>query len=509
MRYSVGDYILDLRKFELRKNDRVVPAEPQVLSLLFHLVENRDRLVTKDELVATIWGGRAVSDGTISSRIKSARQLVGDDGEAQRLIRTVHGKGFRFVGDVSACEVEAGSGGMLDRVASKPSIAVLPFNSADPALAIIAEGVPHDLIVGLSRLRSLTVIARGSSFRFRGWSGDLAQVGATLGVAYCLTGSVHAVGGRLAVTVELVDAATSSVIWGDVVEGNLDRLHEVREAILAQVICTLELQIAYHEAERARLRDPDDLGAWSNYHLGLQHVFRFNRADNALGLHYFELARARDPGFSQAHAGVSFARFQNAFMQYSDDVAVEAAEARRAAESAIELDEQDPTANLMMGRSLWLDDELESSVPWLDRSIALSPNYAQAIYSRAFTHMLMSDSQSGQEKANAALVRSPIDPLRYAMLSCAGFNAAILGRESEGAMLVDRAAREPRAHVMIAAMAAICHMWAGNTPAARYWTNDIRERDPSLTSQVFLTSFPFRDEAMRQRVTGALSALGF
>lgn len=353
------------------------------------------------------------------------------------------------------------------------------------------------------------VIARGSSFRFRGLSGDLGQVGASLGVAYCLTGSVHAVGNRVAVAVELVDVTTNSVIWGDLSEGSLDGLHEVRENILAQVICTLELQIAYHEAERARLRDPEDLKAWSCYHLGLQHVFQFNRADNALGLEYFEQARALDPGFSQAHAGVSFARFQNAFMKYSNDVEEDVAEARRAAETSIEFDEQDPTANLMMGRSLWLEDELESSVPWLERSIALSPNYAQAIYSRAFTHMLMSESNSGHEKAKAALLRSPIDPLRYAMLSCSGFNEAILGRETEGAMLVDRAAREPRAHVMIAAMAAVAQTWAGNKSAARYWAEDIRQRDPNLTSQIFLTSFPFRDGGVRGRVTDALSSLGF
>ena len=509
MRYRVGEHILDLRKFELRNDDCVLSAEPQVLSLIFLLVENRDRLVSKDELVATIWNGRAVSDSAISSRIKSARQLLGDDGEAQRLIRTVHGKGFRFVGDVSACEAEVSKSQLLDPLDSRPSIAVLPFDCTDERLSIISDGLPHDLIVGLSRLRSLTVIARGSSFRFRGWSGKLEQVGTTLGVTYCLTGTVHAAGSRVAVAVELIDAATSSAIWGELYQGDLDKLHEIRDAIFAQVICTLELQISRHEAERARLRDPEDLNAWSSYHLGLQHVFRFNRADNAQGLKYFEQATERDPSFSQAHAGTSFARFQNAFMQYSDEVEQEIVEARRSAETAIELDEQDPTANLMMGRSLWLEDQLESSVPWLDRAITLSPNYAQAIYSRAFTHMLMCENESGQEKAHAALRRSPIDPLRYAMLSCSGFNEAILGREAEGAILVDRAAREPRAHVMIAAMAAICHVWAGNEQAAAYWEQDIRSRDPNLTADVFLTSFPFHDGPVRTRVTDALCKLGF
>jgi TolB-like protein len=509
MLYRVDDYLLDLRKFELRKNAELLSVEPQVLSLIFLLVENRDRLVSKDEIIASIWGGRAISDSAISTRIKSARQLLGDDGEAQRLIRTVHGKGFRFVGQVSARESEVGNARPIDLLDSKPSIAVLPFECSDPQLSIISDGVPHDLIVGLSRLRSLTVIARGSTFRFRGWSGDLAQVGATLGATYCLAGTVHAAGDRVGVAVELVDTSTSSAIWGDLYEGELNKLHEVREKILAEVICALELQISRHEAEQARLRNPEDLGAWSLYHLGLQHVFRFNRADNAQGLDYFEQAAARDPAFSQAHAGISFARFQNAFMKYSDDVAQDIVEARRAAETATQLDDQDPTANLMMGRSLWLEDQLENSASWLDRAITLSPNYAQAIYSRAFTHMLMCENESGQEKARSALRRSPIDPLRYAMLSCSGFNQAILGGEAEGAVLVDQAAREPRAHVMIAVMAAICHVWAGNKQAANRWAKDIRLRDPKLTAEAFLTSFPFRDGPVRNRVEKALSGLGF
>lgn len=507
MRYRVGDYVLDLRKFEVRKDDRLLAAEPQVLSLLFLLVENRDRLVTKDELIEAVWDNRAVTDSALSSRVKSARQLLGDDGEAQRMIRTVHGKGFRFVGEVTACE--NGSADLPPyRGCSKPSIAVLPFDCSDPSLAVLSDGVPHDLIVGLSKLRSLTVIARGSSFRFRRWPGELVQVGAILGAQYCLTGTVHRSGNRVAVAVELVDVTSSSVIWGELYEGDLERLHEVRESILARIVSTLELQISHHEAELARLRSPEDLSAWSCYHLGLQHMFRFNRADNAHALRYFEQAVARDPTISRAHAGVSFARFQNAFMRYSDDVGEEVGLARRAADTAVELDEQDPTANLMLGRSLWLEREVESSVPWLERAIALSPNYAQAIYSRAWTHMILCQSEAGQQNARAALRLSPIDPLRYAMIATDGFTQAMLGDEAGGAVLVDRAAREPRAHVMIAVMAAISQVWAGNEQKSRYWSEQIKSRGPNVSADVFLSSFPFKDGPIRKRVTDALYAIG-
>lgn len=507
MRYRVGDCVLDLLAFELRKHDLVLAAEPQVLCLLFLLVEHRDRLVSKDELIATVWNGRVVSDSAISSRIKSARRLLGDDGEAQRLIRTIHGKGYRFVGEVSADETHVSIAKSNGR-GIKPSIAVLPFACDDPQLSVISEGVPHDLLVGLSRLHSLTVIARGSSFRFKGWSGSLASVGDTLSVKYCLTGTVHRAGNCVAVAVELVDIATTSVVWGDLYEGDLNNLQDVREAILAQVICTLELQISRHEAEKARSRPIDDLDAWSCYHVGLQHIFRFNRADNEQGLAYFERAIARDPGSSHAHAGVSFARFQNAFMRYSDNLAKEIRLARGAAETALHLDEQDPAANLMLGRSLWLEGQIESSIPWLERAIVLCPNYAQAIYSRAWVDMILSQDEAGQQKARAAIRLSPIDPLRYAMIAIDGFTETLLGDKARGAALVDRAAREPRAHVMIAVMAAICQVWAGNTEGTRYWTKEVKTRGPNLTSDVFLTSFPFKDGPLRERVTEALAIVG-
>ena len=211
MLYRVGKYVLDLRKFEVRKDERVLPAEPQVLSLLFLLVENRDRLVSKDEIVAAVWRGRAISESAISSRIKSARQLLGDDGEAQRLIRTIHGKGFRFVGEASPHMDMEGTAN-AERRGTKPSVAVLPFDCDDCELSVLSEGVPHDLIVGLCRLHSLTVIARGSSFRFRRWSGGLGPIRDTLGVTYCVTGTVHRVGDKVAVAVELVDARSNCVV---------------------------------------------------------------------------------------------------------------------------------------------------------------------------------------------------------------------------------------------------------------------------------------------------------
>jgi len=512
MQYSIDDYVLDLRKFELRKQGLVLPIEPQVLAVLALLVENHDRLVSKDELISVIWNDRAVSDSAISSRIKSARQILGDDGDAQRLIRTVYGKGFRFVGQVRP--IQAGQQSPRSQSGNcnvgKPSIAVLPFISmADDPVAVISEGLPHELIVGLSRLRWLTVIARGSSFRFRGGDVDLSQVGQILSVRYCLTGTVHLAGLDVAVAVELVDIAPGTIVWAELFEGPLGSIQEIRERIFAQVISALEVQIPLHEADAARLSAPEDMTAWSSYHLGLKHVFRFNASDNAIALGHFKRATDLQPSFARAHAGISFARFQNAFLKHSGEVAEEATLARRAADKAVELDELDPFASLMMGRSLWLKADLEGSIPWLERSVSLSPNYAHAIYSHAWAQMVLCQPAEGQRNVREAMRLSPIDPMRYAMVATDAMTHCMLGDYAAAAALADRAAREPRAHVLIAAIAAACQLLAGNRAMSQHWAADVASRAPGLTQKDFFRSFPFSDSVVRQRLSTAFSALGF
>ena len=288
MIYRFAEFELDSGKFELRRQGRVVAAEPQVLALLLLLAENAERMVSKDEIVEKVWNGRIVSDAAISSRIKSARAALGDDGTAQRLIRTVHGRGFRFAVPVTPLAAPSSAAPVESAAApaptdTRPSIAVLPFTLLGDAgaYAAVADALPHELIAALSRLRWLFVIARGSSFRFRGAEPDLASIGAALGARYCLSGLIEVAAGKIAVTVELADTATGGVVWGERHAEDLDGVHEIRARIVASIVAALDLRIPLAEAERARLVAPERLDAWAAYHLGLDRMLRFNRADNA------------------------------------------------------------------------------------------------------------------------------------------------------------------------------------------------------------------------------------
>jgi TolB-like protein/Tfp pilus assembly protein PilF len=507
MIYRFGPFELDMDKIELRADGEVCPVEPQVFSLLALLVENRERLVSKDEIVEKVWDGRVVSESAVASRVKSARKVLGDDGITQRFIKTIHRQGFRFIADAKVVRTEtAVPGGGIG-----PSIAVLPFRNIGVVgvYAAIADALPHELIAELARLRWLFVTARGSSFRLRGSDADIGEIGRLLGVRYCLSGTVEIAGASLVVTVELSDTRDCGVVWAQRFAGAVDDVHRIREDIRSQILAALEIQIPLHEATLARLTVTENLDAWSAYHLGLQHMYRFNRTDNAAATALFRQAVTQDPGFARAHAGLSFVHFQMAFMHYADDLAGEIALARRFALRGLELDPMDPFVNFTMGRTFWLEGDLEGSLAWLERATSISPSYAQGIYARAWTESLAGRGVEGRRHVDFAMRLSPIDPLYYAMLATRAFAHMVMGEYAEAAEWAERAARSPGAHVLIAMIAVAVHALAGDEIRAASWAANVRSRSPALTRSDFFRAFPMKSEAARNGMSKALERFGF
>ena len=515
MTYRFGPFELDLARAELRAGGQVRPVEPQVFALLALLVENRERLVPRQEILERVWEGRIVSDAAVASRIKSAREALGDDGKAQRFIRTIHGRGLRFVAEARVEGGASATGEEPEPLAGpadpgeRPSIAVLPFRLlGDPGPhAVIAEALPHELITELARLRWLFVTARGSSFRLRP-DGDPGEAGRLLGVRYLLAGAVELADARLAATAELVDTRDGGVVWADRFSRDLGDVHAVREEIRSRILSALEIHIPLHEAARARLTVTENLDAWSAYHLGLQHMYRFNRLDNAAARTLFQRAIEQDPGFARAHAGLSFVHFQTAFMRHTDDVSGEAAAARRCAARGLELDPLDPFVNFTMGRSYWLEGDLDTSLCWLERAVAISPNYAQGIYACALTESLGGRGVEGRRHVEEAMRLSPLDPLYYAFLGTRALGHLALGEEDLAPAWAERAARSPGAHALIAMIATAAHELAGDEARAAFWAASVRERGPELTRADFFRSLPMKPEAARARIAAALARHG-
>lgn len=514
MAWTFGTFRLDPVRFELTSGGQPVELEPQVLSLLIHLAANADRMVSKDEIAAAVWKGGIVSDASIASRIRSARQALGDDGERQAIIRTVHGRGYRFVAEVRTAPAAAlAAGGPVVSPAAldfgRPSIAVQRFRglTLPPDLEVLADALPHEIIQALSRLRWLAVIARGSSFRFREQDPEL--VGTALGARYILSGLVESIAGKTSVMVELADTARGEVIWGDRLSSSLDTIEELRQRIVHCLITALELHVPENEARNAAMIGTDRLDAWANFHLGLHQLYRFTPASIVEARHFFGQAVVLDPKLARAHAGLSFTSFLEAFLQFGPQASEAADAARRHAERGLELDPFDPFTHFNMGRSYWLTGEPEAALGWLQRAVDLNPNYAQGFYASGFTAMLMGKTDDAHAGVDRALKLSPLDPLLYGMYGVRALMAIQTGDLNEAARWADRAAATPGAHHLIAMIAAAANGLCGREAQAQRWSAEARRRRPDATVAQFLAAFPIRDAAAYGRIHVELMRLGF
>lgn len=517
MIYDFGDFTLDTALGQLSRVGEDVQIEPRAFALLCHLVANSDRLVTKNEVVDVIWDGRIVTDAAISTLVKTVRRSVGDDGKSQRMIRTVHGRGFRFVGDLrtrlparAVKEAVAPPDPPLTETL-RPSIAVLPFRNIGQTdgWESMADAIPAELISSLSRLRWLRVLARGSTFRFRDPLPDLSVIRSKLGAAYCLAGDVEIIGRRVSITVELSDTRDGRVVWCETLSGGLDDVHQIRTDIVRLVCSGLELHINIHETERARLRPPESLDAWSLYHLGLHHMYRFTGKDNGIAADYFAKATKLDAGFARAFAARSFTSFQAAFVGYVPDRDVEVANARRFAEKCLEIDPVDPFGNFNYGRSFWLQDDHDSGQTYLDRSIGMSPSFAHGLYARSHADMIAGRGARAVASADEAISLSPLDPFLYAMHQAKALALLHLGDHERACLHTDTGAREPGAHYIVTTIASAINKVAGKDAQARYWHDrTIASRADASIAQ-FFAAIPVRDTGVRAEIHRALKALGF
>src|SRR5262245_42399124 len=320
MRYLFEDYALDTERRELRRGDASVAIQPKIFDLLAYVIDNRQRVVSRDDLIAQVWDGRIVSESALARCINGARSAIGDSGEAQRLIKTLPGKGLRFVGVVRE-ERQPSEVGEADPkpekpaplpLPDKPSIAVLAFTnmSGDPSQEYFSDGITEDIITGLSRFSELFVIARNSSFQYKGKSPDIRQVGRELGVRYVLEGSIRRAGDRVRISAQLIDAVTGAHLWGERYDRELKDVFAVQDEVSRAIVAILVAHVNKAEAERTLLKPPE---TWQAYDLFLRasDILRamwssFNVADLYEARRLLERSIALDPHYARAYAELAY-----------------------------------------------------------------------------------------------------------------------------------------------------------------------------------------------------------
>src|SRR5882757_6503036 len=518
MQFHFSDHVLDAGLRELTRAGENVAVQPQVFDLLIYLVENRDRVVSKDDLIESIWDGRIISESTLTSRINAARKAVGDSGKNQAMIRTIAKKGFRFVSDVSAESPHgAKTGGELPQLEvspsavpsgeplyqdqlplDRPAIAVLPFVniSDEPSQEYFSEGISEDIITALSKLRWFYVVARNSSFSYKGKAVHLRQIGEELGVGYVIEGSVRKDGDQVSITAQLNDVVTGSHLWAERYDRNLADVFAVQDEITQAVVAAIEPQLYAAEDFRARRKTPDNMAAWDLVMRALQHYWRVTRQDNLVAQALLEKAISVDPGYGQALSLLAACHTFAAHMGWVEmSKAVPIAE--RAALAAIRADSEDAWAHYALASVYLFNKRFEDSVAEYELALRLNPNFspARGIYGVALSYR--GRWQEGLAAAQQALRFSPRDPFAAIYCGVAAY-CQYLGRNYEDAVRLSREAMRQRAdfvgahRVLTAALG-----MSGETEAANAALEALRRVQPSISLAWLGSEMPFEREEDR------------
>jgi TolB-like protein/Flp pilus assembly protein TadD len=423
--YRFEKYSLNADRQELQCGSELIAVEPQVFDLLHYLVCNRERVVTKDDLIKNVWGGRIVSDSTLTSRVTAARQAIGDSGKDQRLIRTVARKGLRFVGEVEEYQPSTagmGGGGVQHNMAppvpglpDKPSIAVLPFTnmSGDPAQEYFSDAITDDIISALSRLRWFFVIARNSTFAYKGQTLDVKQIGRELGVHYLLVGSVRKSGQRIRVPCQLIDAISGSHIWVERYDRELIEIFALQDEITTSISAVIEPKIVAAEAIRSGRRPVADLNAWDLVARAVWHFWKLNATESEIAVDHLRKAAEHHPNYAAAHSMLAFILLFSAHMGWTaGDRRLAAEQARR----AVDLDDSDPWAYMALGYLAFVNRKTNEAVYHFQTATELNPNFAAAYgyVGLALQHDGQSDDAIGH--LDKAIRMSPRDPLNSLFL---------------------------------------------------------------------------------------------
>jgi adenylate cyclase len=421
MTLSFGDYEIDVERRELRRAKTQVHVEPQVFDLLVYLVQNRDRVVSKDDLIASVWSGRIVSDSTLTSRINAARNAVGDSGDDKKLIRTIARRGFRFVGSlheqpatpIAITQTEPAR--QTFPLPDKPSIAVLPFDnlSADPDQAYLADGIVEAITAALSRIRSFFVIARNSAFTYKGRAVNVRDIGRELGVAYLLEGSVQKAGNRIRIIVQLIETEGGAHIWTAHHDGTIDDIFDLQDRITEQVAGALQPSIRIAEIERSLRKRPQDLGAYDYTMRAMPHVWRLEKEESAKALELLDKALAIDPEYPLALSLAGWCHAQRSVYNWADDIAASQASARTLAEQAAGLSGNDPLILAVLGAVHTFVRNHGTARVLLERALALDPNAAWAWSRLGWLENYADQPERAIENFERALRLSPLDPMNF------------------------------------------------------------------------------------------------
>src|SRR5262245_27106844 len=541
--FRFADFEIDLGQHELRRSGEIVPIEPQVFDLLVHLVRNRERTVTKDELLGTIWKGRTVSEAALSSRIKAARKAVGDNGDVQAFIRTIPKRGFRFVGEVESLpsaaagsttpapssrleETKTTDGGAMARgngpaaqpaeraagpTGGRTSIAIVPFKnlSDDPEYEYFSYGMMEDLIRLLARNRWLTVVSRHSTAALADRDVDLRHTADALSVRYLVDGSVRRSTDSLKVGVELVRAADGMQLWADSYNVPLADVFDIQEEMARHISATVEPELARIEQQLASRKPPNSLDAWECYQRGFWHLHAFTPSGFDDAERFFLRAIQIEPELVRAHAGLGYVNVQRALYDEPHARPARLAAALRTARAAVALDDRDCLCHFVLGRALCLLRRNDEATAALDVALELNPSFAQAYFAQGFNFLWSGRTIEAEALLDRATMLSPRDLHVWSFHHVRAWARFALGEFDAAARFAREATRQPNVtyRAFATLTAALGHI--GGSPEAERAATELLQRKPNYTCELPRQDLFFcNDNSFLERFVAGLRTAG-
>jgi TolB-like protein len=444
VRFLFENCTFDTDRRELRRGAENIPIAPQVFDLLDYLIRNRERVVTKDELVSSVWNGRIVSDAAVTTRLNAVRRAIGDTGDTQRLIKTLSRKGFRFIGTIretegSTVEPVGSRADSTGQVPPRLSIVVLPFENitGNAEQDHFVDGVTESLTTDLSRISGSFVIGRHTAYTYKGKAVDLRQIGRELNVRYALEGSVQRSGDRLRVNVQLVDAETRNYLWAERFDKPVTELFYMQDEIVSQLANALNTQLIEAEARRAKhSQDPD---AMDLYFQGRSWLNKGpTREYMARARHFFERALALDPKHVEALIGMAATDAASAAAHMVDDRAARFATAEAILIEALSIAPEHARAHLCLGNVKLFTNRATQGISECERALMLDRNLAEAHNSIGVAKVLIGRSAETEAHVREALRLSPRDTGIHRWLYVIGGAKLHLGADGEAVVWIER-----------------------------------------------------------------------
>ncbi len=491
MAHRFADCLIDPQRHVFERAGAALHLEPQVFDLIRVLVEAGGALVSREDLVATVWGGLNVSDATISARISAARAAVGDSGKAQAVIETVARRGFRLAVPVTD---DSPAPALPARVRDdSPTLAVLPFDYAAQGPGdMLADGMVDEITDALAQVREFHVIARQSAFALRDKRPDIPTAARLLGADYLVEGTVRRAGDRVRVSVHLARGDDGHTIAAERFDDRLADLFDLQDRIAAQVAGRIAPSLRTAEVARAETRPPADRTAYDLTLAALPLICAHGRDENARAIDLLEQAVARDPGQARALGLLGWAHAQQLSYMWTDDPAAERARALAHAERAATLAPDHPAVLTAVAGAIGVaTGDGDRAAGYIDRALAIDPNNAWAWMRRGWGCAFGGDVAGALAAMDRAEKLSPLDPFRFnMMLGRASTLYHWTDRKDESLTLI-RAALDlnPRAHWAWRMLAASLRA-TGREDEARAAITELMRHYPGLTVEYMRQTLP-------------------